>query len=93
MTPTDRRGLGEIVAWCTMVVMLGGVVMVAMLRDPQAVPYVMGPFLGLVAALASRGTKGAIDRDALRERSSAPPGAAGKATATATASTDGNDPT
>lgn len=68
MSPVDRRGLAEIVAWSCAVIMTGLVLTVAMVqRMPEA--YVLtGLFSGVITALLSRGTKGAIDRDALREQ-------------------------
>jgi hypothetical protein len=67
VSPTDRRGLGEIISWVTLVVMTGLVAVVAMaMHDPSA-SYAVAIFSGAVAALLGRGTKAAVDRDAAIE--------------------------
>lgn len=77
MNAHDRRGLGEIVAWASALLALV-VVAVAQIFRSGGIDYeVRGLFLGLVVALISRGTKGAMDRsgaaDAQRRERDPPP--------------------
>lgn len=74
MTPIDRRGLAETVAWTGQLVMTGLAFIVAMFKaDPVVIHVTMGIFSGSAMALIARGTKGAIDRDAVAARQETPP--------------------
>lgn len=65
MTPFDRRGLAETVAWCVSVVATGAVLIVALVeKDASSTHTAFGLFIAATGALLARGTKGAIDRDA-----------------------------
>jgi len=64
----DRRGLPEIATWLTLLVTTGVVTIVAMATHSPGAPYALFTFLGLATAAVGRGTKGAMDRDALRDQ-------------------------
>jgi hypothetical protein len=66
VSATDRRGLAEIVAWLGALVCVTAVIIASLVVSGHIDPEIRGLFIGLGVALAARGTKGAIDRDALR---------------------------
>jgi hypothetical protein len=67
MSPIDRRGLGEIVAWSSCLVVVGLLCAVEIAKTGQLSGQMTGLLAGIVAALMGRGAQSASERSAREE--------------------------
>ena len=74
MMPVDRRGLGEIIAWSVITTTTAAVLIVSFFKgDSNSIHMAFGLFAAASGSLLARGTKGAIDRDAITDNQPNPP--------------------
>jgi hypothetical protein len=69
--PTDRRGLGETVAWAASLNVVGVLLVVDLVKTGHLDSTLLGLLSGVVAAVLARGTQSAAERSAREEQSRA----------------------